>query len=217
MKSDITNVERETILLSTKEVGNLENQNQRKMSKTKKNRKNKNKNRSVQPPVQKWLIEEKYVPTTTEYVQFKNRLITELGVNEDEYREDECGSSPTESDRMMILQNIRSSKITFLTEEFLLNFTPINDGIYLHLLMVNPQKRRSGVGKSVMRTIQQVSDELNVPVYLIPVLISGENVEYEVLKKFYKSFGYNREKTSRYWKYEPNSVESDSLSYGMVS
>lgn len=185
------------------------------MSRSRKNRKNKNK--KVNRPSKVWgLIEEKNISITNEYNQFKNRMITELDVREYEYTDFEEGVSETTCERMRVVQSITSPKIVFDTEKYRIIFTPIVDGVYLHILEVYERFRRDGIGKEVMRTVQRVSDELNIPVYLIPIVMD-ENVEYEVLKKFYKSFGYNREKTSRYWKYEPNSVESDSLSFGMVS
>ena len=69
-----------------------------------------------------------------------------------------------------------------------------------------------------MEMILSISNDLKIPIYLIPVEMG--NVSIEVLRWFYHSLGFKRESTSRYWKYTPVKVisisERKQIQYRMV-
>ncbi len=182
------------------------------MGKIKKNKKRNNTVKNVNTP---FLSEVKVVQPTQQYETFVKQLITKLGLNDTDYVIRDSDIMTTVCYRVMVNQTIYSKSFKLMTDYFFLKITPINDGVYIYLMKVNPLKRRMGVGSNVLKVLRTLSDILNTPLYLIPVPLRGENVDYSDLTNFYKKNSFNREKTSRYWKYVPSTVE-DTISYKMV-
>jgi hypothetical protein len=178
------------------------------MSKKRKNKKNNTPQLSSMKPVVK------RISVTDEFTSFTNELqnrFKEQGVQD--FRRQKENSVHTICCRMRVNEEHITETFSVLDDNFFVNLSPLNKGIHLHLLIVNPSSREGGIGGGVLKTIRSVSNELNIPVYLIPIPLQGEDVDYEVLKSFYHKHGYRREVTSRYWKYEPNSIPNDMSEY----
>ncbi len=107
--------------------------------------------------------------------------------------------------------------ITFYNNEIRLILHPYRNGITVHIIEVQPKYQGKGIGREIMKMILSISNELKIPIYLIPVEMG--NVSIEILRSFYHSLGFNREKDSRYWKYQPVrylSITEKQMEYRMV-
>lgn len=82
-------------------------------------------------------------------------------------------------------------------------FHPIDNGVCIHMLTIDKYSQKQGYGSQFLSLIKIISDEFNIPIFLIPVSIS--TTPLFVLQNFYHKFGYKREGNSLYWKYSPNS------------
>lgn len=121
----------------------------------------------------------------------------------------------TSDSRRNLSQTVKSYCTIFQDISFGIIFHPLKDGICIHNFLVNPFFQKRGIGTDVMKTIMNISNEYNIPIYLIPVSTTDYGISVKKLRTFYHSFGYKREKTSVYWKYSPIGVQVDS-DYRMV-
>jgi len=127
------------------------------------------------------------------------------------------GVLPTVWEETNLYTMIHTDFFKIISKTFSLSVSPFKDGIYLHILEVSPLYRNMGIGSQVMKMVRHYSNEFEIPVYLLPVPTDGKNVGYEVLKNFYSKNGYQRENDSRYWKYEPNTIQDEEMTYKKVS
>jgi len=123
-----------------------------------------------------------------------------------------------ETNSINLNQSFKSELKIFFNEKVRLELHPYNNGVTIHILRIQPQYQRKGIGSEIIKMILNTSNELNVSMYLIPLEI--DNVPIEVLRKFYRNFGFKRESQSRYWKYNPIKVVSYSetnMTFGLVA
>jgi hypothetical protein len=156
----------------------------------------------------------KRIGVTDEFNNFVDELqirFKEQGIQDFIRKSDDLVS--TICSRMRVNEHHTTDSFSVITDDFFLKLSPLKGGIHLHLLVVNPMSREKGIGGGVLKTIRKVSNELEIPVYLIPIPLQGHNVNYEVLQSLYHNHGYRREKISRYWVYEPNFIPEDVSGY----
>ncbi len=157
---------------------------------------------------------------TTEYYEFIDRINEELKKTFSSINSMEKYSSKLETNDIItnLYHSVDTKYRTFSNDDFRLLVHPINRGVNIHILKVTSHLRGTGLGSKIMKMIVNISNEMNIPVYLIPVQIS--DVRIEVLRKFYHGFGFKRESNSRYWKYNPIRVidiNNSTKEYRMVS
>lgn len=110
-----------------------------------------------------------------------------------------------------------SESTIFQSPVFSLTFTSKDDGIYLHKLETPQELQGIGLGTSVMSMILEVSNGLNIPVYLVPVPFGSvfTGTEYisnlEKLKGWYSRLGFEQSSDSKYWKYTPVEEVNETL------
>ena len=169
-------------------------------------------NKKMKPDVQFIQSTERFEHFISEVKRlFRLRGVTEFKYSELEKVETICYETNLWNIHLTTLFKVK-------TNEFTLNLSPINDGIHLHLIRVTPYIRRKGIGSMVVQTLRTISNNLEIPIYLIPLSLQGEHVNINNLNKFYHQNGYKRESNSRYWKYEPNTlIGIDSEILKMVS
>lgn len=176
--------------------------------------KKKNKKRNNSPQLSSMKPIYKRIGVTDEFNNFVDELQTrfkEQGIQDFIRKPDDFVS--TICFRMRVNEHHTTDSFSVESEDFFLKLSPLKGGIHLHLLVVNQSSREKGIGGGILKTIRKVSNELGIPVYLIPIPLQGQNVNYEVLKSFYHNHGYRREKISRYWIYEPNFIPEDVSGY----
>ena len=158
------------------------------------------------------------IPTTEEFKKFIDQILEYYGDDTSKTKYQKDVELDTYCERVKIFKRFHTDSFTIITEKHFVVFTPFRDGIYLHLIKVNPLYRGMGIGNNVMKLIREISNNLEVPIYLVPVPLNGEGIGYSILQKFYSNHGYSRETDSRYWKYEPNSIsDTQNQEYKMVS
>jgi len=84
---------------------------------------------------------------------------------------------------------------------FELEFHPLCKGICLFTFEVNESLRGQGIGRKLMNSMIDISNKYQIPIYLIPIQTT-EEVTYDTLKKFYRSFGFKKSHKSNYWIYD---------------
>lgn len=154
------------------------------------------------------------ISTTEEFTSFVNELFYQFETQWDTVfisnKEDKIS---TRCPIRRVNEIYYTETFRVLNESFHLQITPLYDGVHLHILEVSTTNRKKGIGSSIMKILRLISNNLNIPIYLIPIPMNEDIVSYEVIQSFYKKHGYKREKTSRYWKYEPNSISTDYREY----
>ena len=95
---------------------------------------------------------------------------------------------------------VNSFSTLFQDFSFGIILNPIKNGVCIHNFLVSPFFQHKGIGSQIMKLIGEISDELEIPIYLIPVPTTDYGIDDDKLRSFYHSFGYKREKTSVYWK-----------------
>lgn len=58
--------------------------------------------------------------------------------------------------------------LQFKNDKFQLQVFPYHDGLMVHSLIVNENERNNGIGTNVMNTLYDISEEMEIPLYLIP-------------------------------------------------
>lgn len=158
------------------------------------------------------------IPSTKEFEEFINLISEYYGDYFSITKYQKNVEIDTYCENVKITKRFITDSFTIKTDKLFVVFTPYRNGIYLHLIKVFPLYRGMGIGNGVMKSIREVSNSLDLPVYLVPVPLNGEGVGYSTLQKFYSNHGYSRESDSRYWKYEPNSIsDTQNQEYKMVS
>lgn len=157
--------------------------------------------------VNKMFVDNRFVKTTDDFNNFIQELVSDMNLQDGDYEIKEVDQITTVCFRVMINQTIISKSFTIDNDKYFLKLTTINDGVYIYLMVVNPKYRRKGIGRSLLEKLTSLSNKLNIQLYLVPVPLDRDYVDYSILSDLYKSCGFNREKTSRYWKYTPKSVE----------
>jgi GNAT superfamily N-acetyltransferase len=78
-----------------------------------------------------------------------------------------------------------------------LMFTTYDDGIMLHGINVNPEYRNKGIGSKIMNDLYDISEEMNIELYLQPYpddnFEGGANEEKQLvtrLQKYYTRLGF---------------------------
>ena len=84
----------------------------------------------------------------------------------------------------------------YTDDNFKLQIFGFDDGIMVHSLIVNKDKQGNGIGTAVMDKLYDISEEMEIPLYLIP-FPAEDNFEqskiYDIinpLKKWYKKIGF---------------------------
>jgi len=54
------------------------------------------------------------------------------------------------------------------TEDYQLQIFPFDDGLMVHSLIVNDDKRKHGIGSKIMNKLYDISEEMGIPLYIIP-------------------------------------------------
>lgn len=158
------------------------------------------------------------VPNNSKFNMFYNLIQNHYSTDTStDVRYLENGILPTIWEESDLFTMIYTDYFKIISDTFSMSVSPLKDGIYLHILEVPFLYRNMGIGSQVMKMIRHYSNEFDIPVYLLPVPTDGENVGYEVLKNFYSKNGYQRENDSRYWKYEPNTIKDEEMTYKKVS
>jgi GNAT superfamily N-acetyltransferase len=80
-------------------------------------------------------------------------------------------------------------------EDFMIELTPNTDGVEIFKIEVNQQGK--GLGTNLMNIMMDISEELNIPLYLKPV--PYKNTTVEQLRKFYHNLGFRRCCKNEYW------------------
>ena len=91
--------------------------------------------------------------------------------------------------------NVTEEMINCNFGDYELAFTPYNDGIMLVHLMVDKSERGNGTGTFVMNKLYDISEKINVPIYLTPYpseeFISKDEKELvDRLKNYYTRIGF---------------------------
>ena len=76
-----------------------------------------------------------------------------------------------------------------LNDNFQLQIFPFDDGLMVHSLIVNKDKRGQSIGSDVMNTLYDISDKMEIPLYLIPfpAIDHYEQSEiFEIVKPLHK-------------------------------
>lgn len=145
------------------------------------------------------------VNPTNNYFEFVSNITEKI--NEDypfTFLDDSNTVLETIDSRSSLSHSVKTRYNSLVNDSFKLVFHPHGKGINIHILQVSYQLQGQGLGRILMNKILRISNHLNIPVYLIPVQIGQTPID--VLRKFYHSFGFKRESTSRYWKYSPVKV-----------
>ena len=87
-----------------------------------------------------------------------------------------------------------------------LTFHGLMDGICLFDLNVSDDFRRKGIGRKVLSEICEISNAMDIPVYLIPVDYEA-CIGEKVLMNFYHSCNFNKKSKSNYWVYYPIRIQ----------
>lgn len=110
-----------------------------------------------------------------------------------------------------------SESTIFESSVFRLLFTSKDDGIYLFKLEIPQNLQGLGLGTTVMSMILDISNGLNIPVYLVPlpfgsVVTSTEYISnLERLKGWYSRLGFEQTRDSKHWKYTPVEEVNETL------
>ena len=80
-------------------------------------------------------------------------------------------------------------------EDYKISFTPWHDGVWLSHITVNKDKRGQRIGTEVMNAIYDISEYLNIPIYLNPYPAEDFNPAEEKtlvqnLEKWYRDLGF---------------------------
>jgi hypothetical protein len=92
---------------------------------------------------------------------------------------------------------------SFVSDTFSVSFTPYGDGVQLYVIQIIKNYRNNKLGQSLMDLIKSVSDDIDVPVYLIPHDVLDDDIDYERLVRFYLRNNYFKLEGSPYYMYEP--------------
>lgn len=79
--------------------------------------------------------------------------------------------------------------------EYTISFAPYKDGVMLVDIVIEKSKRNKGIGTDIMNKIYDISEDNNIPIYLIPYpgekFPSKEELNLiERLKKWYTNIGF---------------------------
>ena len=84
----------------------------------------------------------------------------------------------------------------YFDDNFNLQLFGFDDGIMIHSLIVREDKKGKGIGTDIMNKLYDISEDMEVPLYLIP-FPAGDNFEqskiYDIinpLKKWYDKIGF---------------------------
>jgi GNAT superfamily N-acetyltransferase len=66
------------------------------------------------------------------------------------------------------LQYASDNFVEFNNDDFKLQLFAYHDGLMVHSLIVNKNKRGSGIGTEVMNKLYDISEDMDIPLYLIP-------------------------------------------------
>jgi GNAT superfamily N-acetyltransferase len=100
------------------------------------------------------------------------------------------------SDTNDYLNYASDNLICFKNEEFKLEIFPYHDGIMIHSLIVNDNKRGNGIGSQVMNTLYDISEDMGIPLYIIPfpaVERFDQSKIFDIiepLKRWYSNIGF---------------------------
>lgn len=82
------------------------------------------------------------------------------------------------------------------TEDYQLQIFPFDDGLMVHSLIVNDNKRGKGIGTEVMNKLYDISEDMEIPLYVIP-FPAIDNYDQskifeivEPLHKWYEELGF---------------------------
>lgn len=82
------------------------------------------------------------------------------------------------------------------TKDYQLQIFPFDDGLMVHSLIVNDDKRGQGIGTDVMNKLYDISEEIGIPLYVIPFPATDsydQSKIFEIVKplhKWYEELGF---------------------------
>lgn len=138
---------------------------------------------------------------TPQYIKFKNKFFNTFlpnsatnwgGCFDDVVK---CGYEIGVPGHPAISINVVEEMINCDFGDYQLALSPYNDGIMLVSINVNESERGNGTGTYVMNKLYDISEELNVPIYLIPYPAEQfksvkEKELVEKLEKWYDKIGF---------------------------
>jgi N-acetylglutamate synthase-like GNAT family acetyltransferase len=87
--------------------------------------------------------------------------------------------------------------IVITSEDWHLHLYPYHDGVMIYTINVNEDKRGNGIGTELLNKLYDISENLNVPLYLIPYpdyeFLDKTDMEKELinkLKNYYNRIGF---------------------------
>lgn len=142
-----------------------------------------------------------HIDKTFSYEKFCNKIVSKLNpISKNKLKGDfeeilECGFENEHNKvlrRVFFTNDIRS----FTFNNCNVVVTPYYDGICLVSLMVDEIKRNSGIGTEIINKLYDISEELNIPIYLNPYP-AGKSYEptkekelVTKLRNWYKKIGF---------------------------
>jgi len=91
---------------------------------------------------------------------------------------------------------ISDNLLQLRTADYQLQIFPFDDGLMVHSLIVNDDKRGQGIGTDVMNKLYDISEKMEIPLYLIPFPANGDYDQskiFEIVKplhKWYDKLGF---------------------------
>ena len=73
-----------------------------------------------------------------------------------------------------------------------LRLYPYRDGVMIHSIMVDEDKRGNGIGTEILNKLYDCSEEMGIPLYLIPIAPNTDNQSR--LESWYESQGFGEVK-----------------------
>ena len=113
------------------------------------------------------------------------------------YREDAPSTIPLKWDTKdtMSVYYLPQDYVLVKGDGYELNLFPYHDGIMVQAIVVNEDKRGSGIGTMVMNKLYDLSEEMEIPLYLVP-FPAGQNDASKIyqtverLEKWYDGIGF---------------------------